>query len=132
MGVEYTTYLIIGRLCTAEEAKDFCMRLKEMNPDDIDLQTVNSFDSVDMETSLFHTGDIARFPVVCHNYGSAYMGRDEFLSLDEDMYLWYVVERVVYSSSDRWVDQDLVPIKYIEWEKPFDRRHGLLMVHAIN
>lgn len=128
MGVEYTTYLILGRVCTKEEALSFYERLQEMNPDEIDLQDVNSFDAVDAETSLFRT----EFPVVCHNYGSAYMSKDEFLALDHDMLTWYVVERVIYGSSDRFMEEDLVPIDYTQWSKPQDPRHGLLMVHAIN
>lgn len=129
MGVDHYVYLIIGRMCTTEEADRIWNTMQGLDRDFQDWENLTDFETAGQDNffTVFDNDGRTKWPVVVFTYGTAYSG--DFWDRDRDEFRFYVVEHFLYCQSDRWVEEDFVPLR--DMPVPHDPRAGLLMIHDL-
>jgi hypothetical protein len=126
MGLEYCCCLFIGRQCTPEEIERFWNGICNTNIDEEKREYIFSVPDA-CSQNMFQSDD--DLPMVAHTYNHNYMSLSELLECDKEEFLFFVVQHVVFYTSDRYTKRDLIPVSLNSIPKAKDERYGLLHAH---
>lgn len=128
MGLEYYCVTFIGRVCTKEESERCYNAMKDLNPDDNIEDRLFSIEYAGPE-SIFKSDD--GLPIVAHNFNYCMATKSELLEYEKEDFVFYVVQKDIINTSDRYGAGDLIPVPLNSLPVPKDERYGLLQAHYI-